>query len=296
MDRLDTFRIFTRVAEVASFTKAADNLNLPRSTVSTAVQALEARIGARLLSRTTRRVSLTEDGKAFYERCTRLLGDLDEAETLFRRSATPSGKLRIDVPARIGRLIIAPALPDFFAHYPDVEIDMGVTDRPIDLVQEGVDCAIRVGTLSDSGLIARQIGTLDIVTCASPSYLAKHGLPKAPEDLGRHWAVNYASPATGRIEPWECVRDGQVRTVAMRARVTVNSAEAYIACCVAGLGLIQIPAYDARDLIAAGQLREVLRRYRATPMPVSVLYPHRRHLSQRLRVFVDWIAPLFHKL
>jgi LysR family transcriptional regulator for bpeEF and oprC len=217
VDRFDTLRIFARVAEAASFTKAADGLNLPRSTVSTAVQALEARIGARLLNRTTRRVSLTEDGRAFYERCMRLLGDLEETETLFRQSARPTGKLRVDVPGRIGRLVIAPALPDFFAKYPDVDIEMGVSDRRIDLVQEGVDCAIRVGTLGDSGLVARRIGDLDIISCASRSYIARYGVPRKPSDLSRHWAVNYASPASGRIEPWEYMQDGEVRTVAMRS-------------------------------------------------------------------------------
>lgn len=296
MDRFDTFRIFARVAESASFTKAADGLRLPRSTVSTAVQELEARIGARLLNRTTRSVSLTEDGKAFYERCMSLLGDLDEAETLFRQSTAPSGKLRIDVPGRIGRLIIAPALPDFFERYPDVEIEMGVADRPVDLVQEGVDCVIRVGTLSDSGLIARHISNLDVITCASPSYIARHGAPNRPSELGKHWAIGYASPASGRIEPWECMQDGRPQAITMRSRVTVSNAEAYIACCIAGLGLIQIPAYDVRDLVAQGHLRRVLARYHAAPMPISVLYPHRRQLSRRLQAFVDWVVPLLRQL
>ncbi|MGE0237324.1 MAG: LysR family transcriptional regulator [Parvibaculaceae bacterium] len=293
MDRIESLRIFVRLVESQSFTRTADLLRLPRSTVSTALTDLERRIGTRLLNRTTRRMSLTEDGSTFYERCLRLLADYEETEGLFRQaSALPKGKVRINVPGRLGRLIIAPALPGFLTRYPDIEIDMGVTDRTVDLVQEGIDCAIRVGPLSDSSLVARKIGDLILLNCASPAYLARHGTPRAIADLASHFAVNYASPASGRIEEWEYVEGGAVRSVALHARVTVNSAEAYIACCLAGLGLIQIPAYDVRDHIAAGELVEVLSDWRAAPMPVTLLYPHRLHLSRRLKVFLDWIMSL----
>lgn len=293
MDRIDLFRIFTRVVEVASFTRAANSLGLPRSSVSTAVAELEGRVSARLLHRTTRRVVPTQDGTVFYERCLRVIADVEETESLFREDeAKPSGKLRVDVPGRIGRIIVAPALPDFLDEYPDIDITLGVTDRAVDLVEESVDCVLRVGSLSDSGLIARTIGTLSLINVASRDYLARHGTPQTPADLGGHWAVNYASPSTGRVEPWEWVEDGHLRARPVSGRVTVNSAEAYIACCLAGLGLIQIPAYDVRQHLDAGELVEVLPGHRAEPMPMTLLYPHRQHLSRRVRVFADWLEAL----
>lgn len=293
MDRIESLKIFVRLVESRSFTRAADLLRLPRSTVSTALADLEQRVGTRLLNRTTRRMSLTEDGGAFYERCLRLLADYEETEGLFRQSsALPRGKVRIDVPGRLGRLVIAPALPDFLARYPDIEIDMGVTDRTADLVQEGIDCAIRVGPLSDSSLVARKIGDLVLINCASPTYLQRHGTPRAIADLSSHFAVNYASPASGRIAEWEYVEGKEVRTMGLRSRVTVNNAEAYIACCLAGLGLIQIPAYDVQNHIEAGELVDVLGDWRAAPMPVTLLYPHRQHVSRRLQVFTDWVTSL----
>ncbi|AWX92962.1 LysR family transcriptional regulator [Paracoccus mutanolyticus] len=292
MDRIDLFRIFTRVVDAASFTRAADTLGLPRSSVSAAVAELEGRVGARLLNRTTRKVAPTQDGAAFYERCLRVIADVEETEGLFRQTAQPSGRLRVDVPGRIGRLILAPALPSFLEAYPEIDIELGVTDRAVDLVGEGVDCVLRVGPLGDSGLIARAIGTLPLINVASPDYLARHGSPETPADLGRHWAVNYASPSTGRVEPWEWVDQGALRATPTRGRVTVNSAEAYIACCLAGLGLIQIPAYDVRPHLEAGELVEVLRDHRAEPLPATLLYPHRQHLSRRVQVFAEWLEAL----
>lgn len=293
MDRIDLFRIFTRVVEAASFTRAADTLGLPRSSVSAAVADLEARVGARLLHRTTRKVSPTQDGAAFYERCLRVIADVEETEGLFRDSgARPAGRLRVDVPGRIGRLIIAPALPSFLDDHPGITIDLGVTDRAVDLVEDGVDCVLRVGPLSDSGLIARTMGALPLINVASPAYIARHGLPRTPDDLGDHRAVNYASPATGRVQPWEWRDGGTVRSLPMRGRVTVNGAEAYIACCLAGLGLIQIPAYDVRVHLAAGELVDLLPDHRADPLPMTLLYPHRQHLSRRVLVFADWLEAL----
>ncbi len=293
MDRIDLFRIFARVVECASFTRAADTLGMARSSVSEAVQELEARMGVRLLHRTTRRVAPTQDGAAFYERCLRLIADVEEVESLFRGARTgPVGKLRVDVPGRIGRLIVAPALPDFFAAYPGIELELGVTDRAVNLVEDGVDCVLRVGPLSDSGLVAKPIGTLPLINVASPAYLERHGLPAAPSELKHHWAVNYASPSTGRVEDWEWWEEGVQHTRPMRSHVTVNGAEAYIACCLAGLGLIQIPAYDVQRHIEGGALVEVMPDYRAAPLPMSLLYPHRRHLSRRLQVFAEWLAAL----
>lgn len=293
MDRIDLFRIFSRVVECASFTRAADTLGVPRSSVSAAVQELEGRVGARLLHRTTRRVSPTQDGAAFYERCLRVIAEVEDTENLFRQTAAqPSGRLKIDVPGRIGRLIIAPALPEFLDRYPQIDIDLGVSDRAVNLIEDGVDCVLRVGPLNDSGLIARPIGKLALINVASPAYLKRYGAPDGPSDLGSHWAVNYASPSSGRVDDWEWIEDGKLRALPVRGRVTVNSAEAYIACCLAGLGLIQIPAYDVRRHLEAGELVEVMLSHRTEPMPITLLYPHRQHLSRRLQVFVDWLEAL----
>ena len=293
VDRIDLFRIFVRVVDSCSFTRAADTLGIPRSSVSAAIQELEGRVGTRLLHRTTRKVSATLDGAAFYERCRQLVADVEEAEDLFRQdSSQQRGRLRVDVPGRIGRLIIVPALPEFLARHPEIDIDLGISDRAVDLVADSVDCVLRVGPLSDSGMIARPIGDLPLVNVASPAYLERHGIPAAPSDLATHFAVNYASPTSGRVEDWEWLEQGALRTLPMRGRVTVNSAEAYIACCLAGLGLIQIPAYDVRHHIAAGELAAVMPGHRAAPMPMTLLYPHRQHLSRRLRMFADWLADL----
>jgi len=296
MDRIDLFRIFARVVESGSFTRAATTLGLPRSSISAAVQTLETRVGVRLLARTTRKVAPTQDGTAFYERCLRAIADVEEIENLFRKDAVrPAGRIRVDVPGRVGRLILAPALPDFLARYPDIDVDFGSTDRAVNLIEENVDCVLRVGSLADSGLIARAIGDLPLLNVASASYLARHGVPRHPNHLASHLVINYASPSSGRIAPWEWVEDGKVKTSAPRARVTVNNAESYIASCLAGLGLIQIPAYDIRDHLTSGALIEVMPEYCAAPMPMTLLYPHRRHLSHRLRVFIDWFEGILRR-
>ncbi len=293
MDRIDLFRIFTRVVECGSFTRAADTLDMPRSTVSAAILELEARVGARLLYRTTRKVSPTQDGVTFYDRCQSLIPDVEETEGLFRQSAAgPPGKLRADVPSRLGRLVIVPALPAFLDRYPEIEIELGISDRAVDLIEHGVDCALRVGDLNDSGLIARPIGQLRLINVASSDYLKRYGTPKKPGDLDDHFAVKYASPQTGRAENWEWVEGGSVRTYPVRGRITVNNAEAYIASCLAGLGLIQIPAYDVAEHLRSGAMKEVMPKFRAGPMPMTLLYPHRRHLSRRFRVFAEWLETL----
>lgn len=293
MDRIDLFRIFARVVECSSFTRAGDTLGLPRSSVSAAVQELENRVGARLLHRTTRKVAPTQDGAAFYEHCVRLVDDVEETEGLFRRTeARLSGTLRVDVPGRIGRLILAPALPDFLERFPQINIDLGVTDRAGNLIEGSIDCVLRVGPLIDSGLIARPIGELALINVASTAYLERNGVPEKPADLSMHCVVNYASPSSGRLEDWEWVENGALRSMPMQGRVSVNGAEAYIACCLAGLGLIQIPAYDVQHHLDAGELVEVMPDYRAAPMPMTLLYPHRQHLSRRLQVFADWLEAL----
>ncbi|WP_313271296.1 LysR family transcriptional regulator [Stenotrophomonas sp.] len=290
MDRIELYRVFVRVVDCAGFTRAADQLKLPRSTVSEAVRTLEQRLGTRLLHRTTRRVTPTQDGLLFHARCQQLIADADEAEQLFRQSPQAlSGRIKLDVPGRIGRLIIAPALPGFLQMHPQIDVELGMTDRSIDLVEDGVDCALRVGPLQDSRLVARGIGQLPLINVASPAYVERHGMPMHPSQLGMHWGVLYASPGNGRVEAWEWRENGILRSQPLAGRVTVNSAEAYIACCIAGLGMIQIPAYDVRAELAAGSLLEVMPGHRADPMPMHLLFPHRRHPSQRLRVFVDWL-------
>ncbi|WP_355660738.1 LysR family transcriptional regulator [Halomonas salifodinae] len=293
MDRIDTLRTFLRVAEMRSFTKAAASLQMPRSTVSTAIQELEARLGTRLLSRTTRHVALTHDGKELYDRALRLLGELEALEGLFHQDDTQlHGRLRIEAPGRIARLIIVPALPDFFARYPGIELEIGASDRPVNLVTEGVDCAIRVGELAESSLIARPLGRLPLINCASPDYLARHGTPTTLDDLCHHQAIHYASPFGSIAEDWEYREAGESRTLSLPSRVIVDNAESYIAACLAGLGLIQVPTYDVQHHLREERLVEVLPDHRAAPMPLTILYPHRHHRSRLLRVFIAWVETL----
>lgn len=293
MDRIDQLRIFIRVAHSGSFTLAADQLGLPRPTVSLALQQLEARLGARLLHRTTRRVSLTPDGAALLERAPSLVADVEELEKQFRPDAGPlAGRIRVDMPSRIARRLVAPALPAWLALHPGLQIELGSSDRSIDLVQEGVDCALRVGTPASSSLVARPVGRVRLIHCASPAYLARYGVPHSPLDLPRHQAVHYAAPGSGRAGPWEWEEQGRIQQCPMDGSVTVNNAETYIACCLAGLGLIQIPAFDVREHLAAGELVELLQDWPAPAMPMHLVYPHRRQLSQRLQAFSQWLLPL----
>ncbi|WP_326543567.1 LysR family transcriptional regulator [Pseudorhodoferax sp.] len=290
MDRLARYRVFLQVAEMGSFIKAAHALELPRASVSAAVQQLEAALGTRLLHRTTRRVHLTADGEQLTTRVRALLAEAEDIEHLFQLSQRQvAGRLKVDVPSRIARRLVAPALPVLLRRHPRLQIVLGSTDRSIDLVREGVDIAVRVGTLPSSSLVVRPLGHIVLINCASAGYLREHGLPQSGDDLlARHQMVGYASPTTGRETPWE---HGPT-ALAMHSRVVVNSAESYIAACRAGLGLIQIPRYDVQHLLDRGELVEVLPTHRAAPMPLSLLYPHRRPRPRRLEVFIDWFAAL----
>ncbi len=291
MDRIQAMQVFARVAELASFTGAAEDLRLPRASVTKLVRQLEARLGARLLQRTTRSVRLTTDGEAYYERCVRLLADFEETEAAFLHTvASPAGKLRVDLATSIGRLKVVPALPAFLERYPRIELELSFTDRQVDLVREGVDCVLRAGESADTSLVIRSIGELEQVTCAAESYLASHGEPKTLEDLAAHRAVNYASASTSRILDFEFVAAGKKRHVPVRSAIVLNNADAYVAAAEAGIGLIQAPRYHVEEALAGGLLREVLPHFRPPPMALAVLYPHRRHLSRRLRVFVDWLV------
>ncbi|CAM3956577.1 LysR family transcriptional regulator [Bordetella tumulicola] len=295
MDRFDQYRVFVHVAEMGSFIKAAHALDLPRASVSAAVQQLETQIGARLLHRTTRRVRLTADGEQLLERVRPLLAEAESIDQLFQLSERQvSGRLSIDVPSRIARRLIAPALPGLLRQHPRLQLALGSTDRAIDLIQEGVDCAVRIGTLDNSSLVVRRLGHIALINCASPAYLREHDEPGHPDDLSNgHWAVGYASPVTGREVPWEYLMpDGKAYMIAIPSRVIANNAESYIACCLAGLGLIQIPRFDVQHLLDSGELVEVMPGYRAAAMSVSLLYPHRRQRSRRLAVFLEWFESL----
>lgn len=294
MDTLGRYRVFVQIAEMGSFTRAAHTLDLPRASVSAAIQQLEKELATRLFHRTTREVRLTTDGTQLLERVRALLADAEEVMQLFQAPQRQvSGRLNVDVPSRIARRVIAPALPAFLRSYPRLQLALGSSDRRIDLVHEGVDCAIRVGTLGDSSLVVRPIGHIALINCASPAYLRERGVPERPEDLVEgHWAVGYASPSTGRPLPWEVESAEGVQEMQLASRVIVNNAESYIACCEAGLGLIQVPRFDVRRLLDAGVLVEVMPAHRATSMPVSAVYSHRRQRSRRLAAFVEWFRSL----
>ncbi|PIA70902.1 LysR family transcriptional regulator [Pseudomonas sediminis] len=295
MDKLEQYRVFLQIAEMGSFIKAANALELPRASVSAALQQLESQLGVRLLHRTTRNVRLTPDGSQLLERIRELLALAEDIEQSAQGTASQvSGRLKIDVPSRIARRLIAPALAPLLRRHPQLQLLLSSTDRAIDLVKEGVDCVLRVGTLSDSSLAARQLGNLALINCASPAYLREHGEPQQAEDLeGGHWMVGYASPTSGRELPWEYVdENGELCGLRPASRVIVNNAENYIACCLAGLGLIQIPRFDVQHLLASGELLEVMPQQRAAAMPIALLYPHRRQRSRRLAVLIEWLEQL----
>ncbi|MDT8896449.1 LysR family transcriptional regulator [Halomonas sp. I1] len=294
MDRIDQWRAFIRVAEMESFTRASVALAWPRATVSLAVRRVEETLGVRLLHRTTRKVRLTPDGECFLQRARALVAEAEELERLFRHpSEEASGRLVVDVPSRVARRLVAPALWQLLERHPRLQVVLGATDRHVDPVAEGVDCIVRFGSLPDSDLVARRLGRVALVNCASPDYLKRHGMPRQVEDLATgHLMVGYVAPHSGREESFEVVEEGQVRNVELSSRVVVNNAENYIACCRAGLGLIQVPRFDVDDLLRGGELVEVLPQYRAEGLEVSLLYPHRRHRAVRIDVFMDWFAAI----
>ncbi|MBB6252344.1 LysR family transcriptional regulator [Nitrospirillum iridis] len=292
MDRFDAMRVFTRIVERRSFTAAAEDLGMPRATVTHTLQQLEGRLGTRLLNRTTRHVSPTLDGEAYYQRCLRLLADVEEAEGAFR-ATEPKGLLRVDVHGKLARHFLFPALPAFLARYPGLELNISEGDRLVDLVREGVDCVLRAGEPRDSALIARRVAVLPQVTVASPAYLDRHGVPTTLDDLDGHQAVNFVSSVTGRPFPFEFLVGDEVRHITLPGVVSVSGADSFADAARLGLGLIQTPGYHLGPDLAAGTLVPVLPLYPPPPIPVSVLYPQNRQLSPRVRVFVDWVASLF---
>jgi DNA-binding transcriptional LysR family regulator len=292
MDRFDAMRVFTRIVERRSFTLAAQDLSLPRSTVTEIVQQLEARLGVRLLQRTTRHVTPTLDGEAYHRRCLAIIADVEDAEAAFR-DAKPRGLLRVDVHGTLARHFVLPGLPAFLERYPGLELHLGEGDRLVDLVREGIDCVLRVGDLQDSGMVARRVALLHEATCASPAYLARHGTPATPGALDGHRMVGFVSSATGSFFPLQFTVDGVLRRVSLPAAVSVVNAETNVMAARLGLGIIQVPRYHLAADLAAGTLVEILADYPSPPMPVSLLYPHSRQLSPRVRVFIDWLTREF---
>ncbi|MGQ4582826.1 LysR substrate-binding domain-containing protein [Lysobacter sp. F60174L2] len=288
---LNDLRVFTRVAELGSFTQAAEQLGLAKSRVSTVVRQLEARVGARLLQRTTRHVRLTTDGEQFLDRCGQLIADAEQLQGMFRPAASGlRGRLRVDMPNVLARDLVIPRLPEFLASHPQLELAISTTDRHVDLVQEGFDCVLRIGALADAELIARPLGMMPMRNLASPAYLQAHGVPTCLADLARHRIVHYSTRLSPHGASWEYCDGDTVRQHPVRKAIIVNGTEAYSAACLAGLGLIQVPVPGSQPLVDAGRLVEVLPEFTAAPMPVSLVYPHRRQLAPRVQAFLQWIT------
>lgn len=291
MNQLEAMQIFVRVAELGSFTQAADSLGQPKASISTAVKQLESLLGTRLLHRTTRKVQMTQDGLAYYERSKDLLADMEELQTLFvRDDAEISGRLRVDMPSGLAKNIVIPQLPEFLQRHPRLDLELSSTDRRVDLVREGFDCVIRVGALADSSLIARPLGHFRMVNCASPAYLDRYGTPQTLDDLATHRLVHYVPTLGAKPGGFEYQNGEREQSIPMTGVLAVNNSDAYQAACLAGLGIVQVPEIGVRDLIAQGRLVSLLESYVAAPMPVSLLYANRRHLSKRSQSFMDWIA------
>ena len=274
MDKIHAMQLFIRVADLESFSRAAETLALPKGSVSRQIQALESHLGVRLLHRTTRRVQLTQDGMVYYERAKDLLSNLDELDGMFQHDpASISGRLRVDMPVGFAKKLVIPHLPTFLQQYPGIELELSSSDRLVDV-------------------IARPLGKLTQINCASPDYLARFGYPQSLEDLADHALIHYASTLGVRPPGFEVVIDGAVRWIKTGGILTVNSTETYQAACIAGLGIIQVPRTGVREALRAGDLTEILPQYRAEPLPVSLIYPHRRNLSRRVHLFMEWLGGL----
>lgn len=295
MDKFSAMKAFVRVVEAGTFTKAADSLGVPKAQMSRLVQSLEEELKTQLLNRTTRRVTVTPDGAAYYDRAVGLLDDLEELESsMSRAKAIPRGSLRVDAPSAIASLLLIPALPDFCARYPEIHLDVGVSDKPVDLVGENVDCVLRAGELTDPSLVARRIGEIGRIVCASPAYLKRCGLPQHPSDLedDRHHVISYFSHGTER-STYVLQRGVERYEVQARSAVAVNDAGAMLAAGLAGLGIARTAPFMAAPHLAAGTLSAILPEWSAGTWPLYVVYPPNRHVSSKLRVFIDWAAELF---
>jgi DNA-binding transcriptional LysR family regulator len=296
MDRFDTLLLFTRIVETSSFSRAAEMLNIPRPTATNAIKDLESRLGVRLLERTTRQVRPTHDGLAYYEQCVHVLSELDDADASLRHvAANPRGTLRVDLHGTHALQIVLPQVNEFRSRYPKIDLVVSSGDRLVDLVREGVDCVVRGGNLRDSNLVARRLALMPQVLCASPEYLAYFGTPRHPDELTEHQQVRFFS-STGNIDySITLMVDGVAKEYSPSGWISVNDAENYALCARRGCGLVQLPRFHVEEDLAAGRLVEVLSDWPSPPMPVSALYPHRRQLSPRVRVFVDWLSQIYAK-
>ena len=295
MDRFDAMQAFARVVEAGSFTKAADTLHMSKTTVTQLVQQLEARLRVKLLNRTTRKVNVTADGAVYYERVLQLLADMDDAETSLSSAATlPRGRLRVDVPSPLANMILVPALPAFYARYPDIQIDMGVSDRIVDMIDENVDCVVRGGELTDQSLMARRVGDLPLGVFAAPSYLARVGTPVHPQDLenSHHRIVGFLWARTGKPVPYAMRKHLESLQIKGRYALAVDDGNAYLAAGLAGLGVLWLPTYMSQAFVDRGELVPLFEDWSLDPMPLYVAFPPNRHISLKLRVFIEWVAEL----
>ncbi|MCB5364074.1 LysR family transcriptional regulator [Pusillimonas sp. CC-YST705] len=294
MDRFTSLQLFTRIVELRSFSRAAAALQIPRATATYAIQELEARLGTRLLDRTTRQVSPTLDGQAFYERCIHVLSELEDAESSLQHVASnPRGVLRIDMHGTHATKIVLPKIDDFRSRYPGIDLVVSSGDRLVDLVREGVDCVIRAGNPHDSSLVARQLASMPQVVCASPAYITDFGMPQHPDELSSHYVVKFFTSSGAGDYPLKLFVDGQVRTYALDGWMSVNDAENYVVCALRGCGLIQLPRFHVEDELRDGRLIEVLGGWPSPDLPLSALYPYHRQLSPRVRVFIDWLTKVY---
>jgi DNA-binding transcriptional LysR family regulator len=294
MDQLSAMRVFIRVVETGNFTRAADMLAMPKATVTNLIQGLEAHLRTKLLNRTTRRVMVTTDGALYYERAAQIISELEELDgSLSNSQSLPTGRLRVEMAGAFADPIIVPALCDFYQRYPDIRIDLGVSDRPVDYLAENVDCALRAGTPADQSLIARRVSEVTMVTCAAPLYIEKFGVPQRPEELETdHYSVSYFRAQTNRTLPFEFRKDNETLEINPRYIVAVNDSRTYMTAALTGLGVVQAPLFMIREALAKGDLVRVLPEWARDPLPLYVVYPPNRHLSNKVRVFVDWLVKL----
>ncbi len=297
MDKFNDINIFVRSAQTRSFSVAAQQLKMSPSAVSKAVMRLEESLGIRLMNRTTRKITLTDDGAAFYERCRQILGELEEAELEVTRSqSTPTGTLRIDLTTELGQLHIIPALPQFIERYPDLKLNISLGNRIADVIEEGIDAVVRIGVGPDSSLIMHGLGTARFIVCAAPNYLRRSGIPQTLEDLKHHNCISFVSPWTGRVFDWQFQQDGQEIRLPVEGNLCLNNGESILDVALAGVGLVQIYNYIANEAIARGKLKPVLEKYVAPGSPISVVYPQKRHLSAKIRAFVNFMSELMAQL
>lgn len=294
MDQLSAMRAFVRVVEMGNFTRAAEALSLPKATVTNLIQGLEAHLHTKLLNRTTRCVMVTTDGALYYERATQIIAQIDELDTgLSSSHMAPSGRLRVEMAGAFADWIVIPALHDFHARFPDIRVDLGVGDRPVDYLAENVDCALRAGVPADQSLIARRVTEVSVITCAAPGYLETHGTPGHPSELeDRHHCVSYFMAQNNRTMAFDFERAGEKIEINARYVVAVNDARSYLTAALNGLGISLLPHFMAADALEKGDLVRVLPEWQTEPIPLYVVYPPNRHLSNKVRVFVDWLVRL----